>query len=103
LNPFAKEPQSFAEGNFVDRTHRLDTLLMPHLTNMICVTNLSLPQAGDQKTKEEVAVAINALFQYPQSNISAIYVSEPGAAFMSCFIKFHHYTYMVEFIEKHGA
>jgi len=67
LNPFAREPSSFSELTFVDRTQRLDTLLMPHLTNMIAVTNLKMMKQC--KTREEAAVTINKLFQYPQTNI----------------------------------
>jgi len=97
LNPFARQPSSFYEAS-VDRTSSLDTLLMPHLENSLCVTNL--PQI-EAKSEEETAKVLNQLFQHSQTNISAIHMPEPGSENMFCFIKFHHYTNMVEFLEKH--
>ena len=73
---------------------------MPHLTNMIAVTNLTMMKHC--KTKEEAASIIHKLFQYGQTNINTIYLSPPGTEATACFIKFHHYTYMVEFLEKIG-
>lgn len=39
LNPFAREPSDFYEKEF-DRKFHLKKFLIPHLHNMVCVTNL---------------------------------------------------------------
>ena len=39
LNPFAREPSDFYEKDF-DKKFNLKKYLMPHLFNMVCVTNL---------------------------------------------------------------
>jgi len=47
LNPFANPPTSFGEAN-LDRGCRLDTILMPLLTNFLCVTGLPQIEANTQ-------------------------------------------------------
>jgi hypothetical protein len=39
LNPYAREPSDFYEKDF-DKRFTLRKFLMPHLFNMVCITNL---------------------------------------------------------------
>lgn len=97
LNPFANAPTHFREVT-IDRGCRLDTILMPLLTNFLCVTGL--PQI-EATTQSETLKIFNQIFQHANNQISDIHMPAPGSKSMFCFIKFHHYSYMVEFLEKH--
>ena len=97
LNPFAKEPANFYEFHR-DRNMQVDSLLMPILQNSICVANLPQIQAS---TVEESVNVLTQLFAHSSANISQIHMPELGSDNMFCLIKFHHYTYMVEFLHKH--
>ena len=58
LNPFPREPMPFLEAQ-KDCSDRLDTLLMPHLNNGLCVTNLPLIEP---KSREETGKMLTQLF-----------------------------------------
>lgn len=97
LNPFANAPTHFGEAN-QDRGCQLDTILMPLLTNFVCVTGLPSIEA---KSQSETLKILNQIFQHSNNQISDIHMPAPGSKVMFCFIKFHHYSYMAEFLEKH--
>jgi hypothetical protein len=73
---------------------------MPLLQNSICVTKLPPIQAS---TVEETVNVLTQLFSHSQSNISQIHMPELGTSNMFCLIKFHHHSYMVEFLHKHKS
>lgn len=63
LNPYANPPSVFAEAA-LDRGCRLDTILMPLLTNFLCVTGL--PQI-EAKSQSETLKILNQIFQHPNN------------------------------------
>lgn len=58
LNPFANPPSLFAEAG-LDRSCRLDTILMPLITNFLCVTGLPSIEA---KSQSETLKILNQIF-----------------------------------------
>lgn len=97
LNPFTKPPAELADLA-IDRSSSIETLLMPLLQNTLCVTNL--PQIPDS-SKDEAEKALKKLFKHSYSNIVKFDSPPLGTANMFVFIRFHHYTHMAEFLEKH--
>ena len=73
---------------------------MPLLQNSICVAKLPQIQAS---SVEETVNGLTQLFAHSSSNISQIHMPELGTDNMFCLIKFHHYSYMVEFLHKHKS
>jgi hypothetical protein len=60
LNPFAKEPSDFYEKDF-DKRFTLRKWLMPHLHNMVCVTNMpsTSSQASAAKQFKEMKLSLS--------------------------------------------
>lgn len=97
LNPFAVPPVEITDSE-VDRSSAIETLLMPLLQNTLCVTNL--PQIPNS-SKDEAEKALRKLFKHSYSNIVNVDSPPLGTPNMFVFIRFHHYSFMVEFLEKH--
>jgi len=104
LNPFPYVPIDFFE-DCTDRQFDFSKLLIPHLFNTICVTGL--PKVSTE-SKQAVDQLKNLLhLSNNQLNKITLFKTQGNKPLpdneMLCFLKFHNYEMMIDFIDYHRS
>ena len=104
LNPFPYIPEDFSTTSRNIRSFNFSKLLIPHLFNTICVTGLpkistESKQAVDQ-LKNLLHLSNNQLSKITMFKTQADKMPLPNNE-MLCFLKFHNYEMMYDFIHYH--